>query len=175
MKTGRCERRWVGTPGRRCRCSGRRRRFAPPPASAAATAARRAHPPSLTATSFHKISFYQPKKQFISQNEFISQRKPLYPYNKSIYCHFLSNYKFPHVMRVLYGPFFTLASKSNYNHSCRSFRYSAIDLHQLVAFSPNIDVLPKKPSSQQLTFTNSQHLVPTPPAYSKINYYSSQF
>ena len=25
MKTGRCERRWVGTPGRRCRCYGRRR------------------------------------------------------------------------------------------------------------------------------------------------------
>ena len=65
VKTGRCDQRWVGTPGRRCRCSGRRRRFAPPPASAAATAARRAHPPSLTAPSSHTISFYSAKiKQF---------------------------------------------------------------------------------------------------------------
>ena len=41
VKTGRCEQRWVGTPGRRCRCGGRRRREAPTTAGAAATAARR--------------------------------------------------------------------------------------------------------------------------------------
>ena len=70
VTTGRSERRWVGTPGRRCRCSGRRRRFAPPPAPAAATAARHALPPSLTAPSFHKISFYSAKiKQFTQPTE----------------------------------------------------------------------------------------------------------
>ena len=65
VKTGRCERRWVGTPGRRCRCGGRRRREAPTTAGAAATAARRANPPLVTAPCFHRISFYSAKtKQF---------------------------------------------------------------------------------------------------------------
>ena len=82
VKTGRCERRWVGTPGRRCRCGGRRRREAPTTAGAAATAARRAHPPSLTATSFHKISFYSAKKAIYSaKTNLLSQRKPLYAYD----------------------------------------------------------------------------------------------
>ena len=41
MNTRYCERRWLDTPGRRCRCRGRRRREAPTTAGAAATAARR--------------------------------------------------------------------------------------------------------------------------------------
>ena len=42
VKTGCCERRWVCTPGRRCRCGGRKGRGAPS-ARAVGTAARHAH------------------------------------------------------------------------------------------------------------------------------------
>ena len=65
VKTGRCERRWVGTPGRRCRCGGRRRREAPTTPGAAAMAARCVNPTLLTTPCFHRISFYPVKtKQF---------------------------------------------------------------------------------------------------------------
>ena len=50
------------------------RREEPTTAGAVATTARRAHPPSLTATSFHKISFYSAKKA-------ISQPKQIYSTN----------------------------------------------------------------------------------------------
>ena len=99
VTTGRSERRWVGTPGRRCRCSGRRRRFAPPPASAAATAACRAHepfytwhhplrrPPSLTAPVCAKSHFTQPKKAIYStKTDLLSQLKPLYAYDMTFLC-----------------------------------------------------------------------------------------
>ena len=70
-ETGRCERRWVDTSDRRWRCGGWRRRETPTMAGSGATAARCAYPPSLTAASFHKISFYKAKYRILlSKNDF---------------------------------------------------------------------------------------------------------
>ena len=112
MKTGRCEQMWVGTPGRRCDCSGRRQRFAPPPASAAATAAQRAHPPSLTATSFHKISFYsakikqftQPKRIYSANgNPFMPMIWRFFAYSSTLKCSLYSTKRKHFTLRLPYN------------------------------------------------------------------------
>ena len=131
-----------GTPGRRCRRSGRRRRFAPPPASAAATAARRAS---------RQIFKRLPKKIKLSEksanyqpNPHYQPKKRHYLYNSAVLCQNrqkTSRKKVIFYVFMWYSTFFLADYKAQFDFTNKNVKYhkkKSISLHIFDVFLAQI-------------------------------------